>query len=125
MKQWFLLVLIAFVPIVILAAMFYSFGRYLVSVFDDWRELRQLDAIRAESEAIRAQLQQLNQDRLDIGCDHDFGGGVGFPPGVCPKCGLAQEKPKGDCDHVWRRLDGPVPASSCERCGKTYRRTTS
>ncbi len=121
MKQWFMLALIAFVPIVILASMFYALGKYLVSVFDDWRELRQLDEIRAESEAIRAGKGQRNQTRLENGCDHAFGSGIGFPPGVCPKCGLTEEKPKGYCDHVWLRVDGPVPASKCEGCGKEYR----
>jgi hypothetical protein len=121
MKQWFMLALIAFVPVVILASMFYGLGKYLISVFDDWRELRQLDDIRAESEAIRAAKGQRNQARLDNGCHHAFDTGLGFPPGVCPKCGLEQEKPKGHCDHVWRRVDGPVPASKCESCGKQFR----
>ena len=121
MKQWFLLLLIAMVPVVVLAALFYSFGKYLYSAFDDWRELRQLDEIAADQKAIREQRSKDNQIRLDNGCNHVFDEGAGFPPGVCPKCGLAKEKPPGECDHLWRRVDGPVPASRCEKCGKQHR----
>lgn len=121
MKQWFLLLLIALVPVVVLAALFYSFGKYLFSAFDDWRELRQLDGIKEEQDAIRARKREENKARLDNGCTHAFDSGSGFPAGVCSKCGLAREKPSGECDHVWRRVDGPIPASSCENCGRQYR----
>lgn len=121
MKQWFLLLLIALVPVVILAALLYSFGKFLYVAFDDWREARQLDAIQAEQKAIREQRNQANRARLDNGCEHAFDTGTGYPPGVCPRCGLAREKPHGECDHVWRRVEGPVPTSSCEKCGKQYR----
>jgi hypothetical protein len=121
MKQWFLLLLIALVPVVIMAALLYSFGKFLYSAFDDWRELRQLDEIRTDQKAIREQRDRENLARLDNGCDHAFDEGTGFPSGVCPKCGLAREKPPGECDHVWRRVDGPVPASSCEKCGRPHR----
>jgi len=121
MKQWFLLLLIGMIPVVILAALFYSVGKYLLSVFDDWRELRQLDAIKAEQDAIVQRKREENQKRLDNGCQHAFGQGTGFPPDVCPKCGLAKEKPPGDCDHLWRRTNDPVPSSACEKCGKQYR----
>lgn len=121
MKQWFLLLLIALVPVVILAALFYSFGKFLYAAFDDWRELRQLDAIKVEQLAIRERRGQESLARLDNGCDHVFGEGLGFPPDVCPKCGLAKDKPPGGCDHLWRRVEGPIPTSSCEKCGKQYR----
>jgi hypothetical protein len=121
MKQWFLLTLILFIPILILSALLYSCGRFLVTAFGNWRELRQLDAIKAESEAIRERRRLENEKRLDNGCDHAFDTGIGFPPDVCPKCGLAREKPSGPCDHVWRRTDSPAPASRCEKCGKEYR----
>lgn len=121
MKQiFFFLVLIA-LPGAILLAMLYSAGRYLYSLYEDWRELKHLDAIAAESAVRREQRRQANIKRLENGCQHAFDTGIGFPPGVCPKCGLAKERPAGDCDHVWRRVDAPMPASSCEICGKTYR----
>jgi hypothetical protein len=93
MKQWFLLLLIAMVPVVILASLVYSFGKYLYAAYDDWREGRQLDAIQVEQKAIRERRREANRIRLNNGCVHAFDSGPGFPPGVCPKCGLAKEKP--------------------------------
>jgi hypothetical protein len=121
MKQvFFFLVLIA-LPGAILCALLYSAGRYLYSLYEDRRELKQLDAIAAESAARRQQRRQEDVKRLENGCQHTFDTGLGFPPGVCPKCGLAKEKPAGDCDHVWRRVEASTPACSCALCGKTYR----
>jgi ribosomal protein L32 len=93
----------------------------LVEVFNDWRLGRELNQLEAESVARRQQRRILNEQRLATGCTHDFlGGAVGLPPGVCAKCGLAEEKPSGACDHVWRVKPGPVPSSECEKCGKQY-----
>ncbi len=121
MKQWFMLGLILFVPVGILIALLYSFGRFLVTLVTDWRLYRELDELEAEGEARREKKVQENVERLDNGCDHSFGGAMGFPPDVCAKCGLSKEKPTGACDHVWRRAEGPVPQCYCETCRKQYR----
>ncbi len=121
MRQLFFFMLLLALPTAILAALLYSAGRYLYSLYEDKKELKQLDAIAAESAARREQRRRENANRLENGCQHTFDAGIGFPPGVCPKCGLARERPPGDCDHVWRRVESPMPASSCVLCGKTYR----
>jgi hypothetical protein len=121
MKQWFLMFVVLAIPAAVLGWLFYSLGRYLYTAYDNWKELGRLDAIKAEADSIRARRRQANEGRLANGCAHAFHSGMGFPPGVCLKCGLAQDKPLGDCDHVWRRVEGPIPASRCEKCGKEYR----
>jgi hypothetical protein len=121
MKQMFFFLVLLVLPAAVLAAMLYSAGRYLYSLYEDRRELKQLDTIAAESGARREQRRQENAKRLENGCQHAFDAGIGFPPGVCPKCGLAKERPAGDCDHVWRRVEGATPASACALCGRTHR----
>ena len=121
MKQLFFFLVLLVLPASVLIALLYSVGRYLYSLYEDKKELKNLDAIAAESAARREQRRQENDTRLENGCQHTFETGMGFPPGVCPKCGLAKERPVGDCDHVWRRVEAPMPASSCVLCGKTYR----
>jgi hypothetical protein len=121
MRQWFFFVMVASVPVTILIWLLYSFAKYLYTVFEDRRELKELDAIQAETAARREQNRLENAQRLDNGCQHTFDTGSGFPPGVCSKCGLEAHKPAGECDHVWRRVDAPTPASACAKCGKTYR----
>lgn len=121
MKQWFMLGVLMIVPIGILAALLYSLGQYLVTLVSDWRTNRELDELEKEGEARREQRRQETLKRLDNGCDHSFGGAIGFPPDVCSKCGLSKEKPIGACDHVWRRGDGPIPHSVCEKCRKEHR----
>lgn len=87
----------------------------------DWRQGRKIGDVRMQREARQAALREANARRLDNGCEHQFDTLFGaFPPGVCCKCGLAKEKPAGDCDHVWRREKGLIPASRCEKCGKQY-----
>ena len=110
MKQLFFFLVLLVLPASILVAMLYSAGRYLYSLYEDKRELKQLDAIAAESTARREQRRQENDKRLENGCQHTFDAGMGFPPGVCPKCGLAKERPAGECDHIWRRVEAPMPA---------------
>lgn len=121
MKELFFFIFLLGLPAAVLVALLYSAGRYLYSLYEDKKELKNLDAIAAESAARREQRRLENVKRLDNGCQHAFDTGSGFPPGVCPKCGLAMEKPPGDCDHVWRRAESPTPASSCSLCGRAYR----
>ncbi len=121
MRQWFFFLMFASVPATILAWLLYSFGKYVYTLFDERRELTNLDAIQADAAARREQKRAQNAQRLNNGCQHVFGSGIGFPPDTCAKCGLEAEKPAGACDHVWRRVDSPTPASACEKCGKTHR----
>ncbi len=119
MKAFFFFAMLLVLPATILAALVYSFFKYLYTLYDERRELKELDAIQAESAARRERNRERNAQRLSNGCQHAFDEGIGFPPGVCPKCGLAKEKPQGECDHVWQRVD--AAASACARCGKQYR----
>jgi len=122
MKNAFFLGILLVVPIALVVALLYSVGRFLWSMYQDVRLYRELDQIKAQSEARREKKRLEAEKRLDNGCQHTFDSALGgFPPGVCPKCGLAQEKPVGLCDHVWRRIEGPVLGSRCEKCGKEYR----
>ena len=125
MRNAFFLGVALVVPIAVVIALLYSFGRFLWSVYCDMRLYRELDQIQAESSARRHHKQQETAKRLDNGCEHSFDSALGgFAPGVCPKCGLQREKPAGRCDHVWRRQEGPVMGSYCEKCGKQYRAET-
>ncbi|NLF70120.1 MAG: hypothetical protein GX575_13855 [Candidatus Anammoximicrobium sp.] len=121
MKQLFFFLVLLVLPSAILLGLIYSACRALYLMCEDRRELKQLDAIAAESAARREQRRRENDNRLENGCPHSFDSGLGFPPGVCPKCGLAKERPAGECDHIWRRSESPTPTSVCALCGKTYR----
>jgi hypothetical protein len=121
MKQLFFFAMLLVLPATILVALLYSFGKYLFTLYEEHRELKELDAIQAESAARRERNREGNAQRLNNGCQHAFDTGFAFPPGVCPKCGIADQKPPGDCDHVWRRVESNAAASSCVKCGKTYR----
>ena len=121
MKQLFFFAALLVLPATILIALLYSAGKYLFTLYEEHRELKELDAIQAESAARRERNLEENTQRLNNGCQHAFDTGLGFPPGVCPKCGIANQKPPGDCDHVWRRVDSNAAASACVKCGKAYR----
>jgi hypothetical protein len=120
MKQLFFFAMVLVLPATIVIALLYSFAKYLYTLYDERKELKELDAIQAESAARRERNRLENTQRLDNGCPHTFDSGIGFPPGVCPKCGLEQQKPPGDCDHVWRRVESPGAATACVKCGKAY-----
>jgi len=121
MKSFFFFSMLLVLPATIFIALLYSLAKYLYTVYEDRRELKELDAIQAESAARREQNREDSAQRLNNGCQHAFDTGLGFPPGVCPKCGIAIQKPPGDCDHVWRRVESTAAASACVKCGKTYR----
>jgi hypothetical protein len=121
MKQFFFYGVAIVIPLTIVAWFVYAVGRSLWTVFEDWRLGRELNQIEAESASRRQRRREENAQRLDNGCEHDFEHhSFGFPSGVCSRCGLEQEKPKGACDHVWRLKPGAVPSSFCEKCGRTY-----
>jgi hypothetical protein len=121
MKLSFFTAIALLVPVGLFAAFLYMVGRSVASLYNDWRVGREVEAIRADSEARRARRKIEDAKRLDNGCTHAFGGGLGgFPPDVCPKCGLEREKPVGKCDHVWRRSHEAIPSSFCEKCGKKH-----
>jgi hypothetical protein len=87
----------------------------------DWRQSRKIGDLRTQRKVREAALREENARRLDNGCDHEFDTLFGaFPPDVCCRCGLSRQKPPGDCDHVWRREKGLIPASRCEKCGKKH-----
>ena len=121
MKQLFFFAMLLVLPATILIALLYSFGKYLFTLYEDRRELKELDAIQAETAARRERNREGNTQRLNNGCQHEFDTGFAFPPGVCPKCGIANQKPLGECDHVWRRVESSAAASACVKCGKAYR----
>jgi hypothetical protein len=125
MRNAFFLGVILVIPLAVLIALLYSLGRFVWSVYCDMRLYRELDQIQAQSGARRQQKLLDEAKRLDNGCDHSFDSALGgFPPDVCPKCGLARHKPPGRCDHVWRRKEGAALGSYCEKCGKRYRPET-
>jgi len=121
MKEWFFFAMVAILPATILIALLYSFFKYLYTVYEERQELKELDAIQSESAARRRQNTVDSVERLDNACLHAFDTGIGFPPGVCPKCGLEARKPAGACDHVWRHVEASTAASACAKCGKVYR----
>ena len=121
MREYFFWGVAICVPLVIIGAFLWAFGKALLSLFSDWKLGRDLDELERHGATRREQQRQANVERLDTGCDHDFeSGSFGLPPNVCRSCGLEQEKPTGACDHVWRTEEGSVPRSSCEKCGKKY-----
>jgi hypothetical protein len=122
MRNAFFLGVVLVIPAALIIALLYSLARFLWSLFQDVRLYRELNEIQAQSEQRREKKRLEHQKRLDNGCEHSFDSGLGgFPPGVCPKCGIAREKPGGRCDHVWRRKEGTAMGSYCEKCGKQYR----
>ena len=122
MRNAFFLGVILVIPVGLVVILLYSMARFLWSLFQDAKLYRELNQIQAQSEDRREKKRQERQKRLDNGCEHSFDSGLGgFAPGVCPKCGIAREKPGGRCDHVWRRKEGTAMGSYCQKCGKEYR----
>jgi len=121
MREYFFLGAAVAIPLVILGAFLWAFGKAIFSLFTDWRLGKELDELTQQSEARRDEKRRANEQRLDTGCDHDFeSGAFGLPPNACRNCGLEKEKSTGPCDHVWRVEQGPVPRSTCEKCGRKY-----
>ncbi|MHB0957740.1 MAG: hypothetical protein ACYC6N_16815 [Pirellulaceae bacterium] len=118
MRQFFFL---SVVIGAVLAGLVYFVWSIVSTLYRDWEMGRDVDEIKAVSEARRRQRQEEAARRLDNGCDHRFGETfAGFPPDACYQCGLARERPPGPCDHVWRIANEAVPCSYCEICGKRY-----
>jgi hypothetical protein len=122
MRQAFYYAALILIPLAIGGWLLFAFGRNMITILDDWLHGRELDELRAESKARRKQRQAEEKARLDNGCEHDFDTpAFGLPPGVCVKCGLAKQRPAGDCDHIWKLAEkGAAADSYCEKCGKTY-----
>jgi hypothetical protein len=122
MKQYFYYAALILIPLALGGYLLYAFGRNMITILDDWLHGRELVDLRAESEAKRKQRQAEEKARLDNGCEHDFDTPVfGLPPGVCGKCGLAKQRPDGDCDHIWKLAEkGAAADSRCEKCGETF-----
>jgi hypothetical protein len=122
MRNAFFLGVVLVIPAALVVALLYSLVRFFWSMYQDVRLFRELNEIQSQSEERREKKRLERQKRLDNGCEHAFDSALGgFPPGVCPKCGIELEKPVGRCDHVWRRKEGAVMGSYCEKCGKQYR----
>ena len=118
MRQFFF---ISMLIIAVFATVGYFVWSVVSSLYRDWQMGKDVNKIKAESAARRAQRNEEAARRLDNGCDHSFGEAfAGFPPDACPKCGLSRERPAGPCDHVWRLAHEAVPCSYCEKCGKKY-----
>ncbi len=95
--------------------------RALWSVIADTLENREMDQLANEYIERRESRRIEEADRLDNGCEHEYGHILhALPDEVCNRCGLARERPLGACDHVWRVLPGVIPESECELCGKKY-----
>lgn len=105
----------------VLAGIVYFCWSIIAAFYHDWVLGRHVKTIQAESDTERARRAEEARKRLDNGCDHAFGEGLGgFPPNACPKCGLEKTRPPGNCDHVWRLSREAVPCSYCEKCGRRY-----
>ena len=121
MRQYVLYAMAVIFPVSLTVWFFWLLGKSFVQMFHDWKLEKELVDIQSQSEAHRRELQRINVERLDNGCDHDFESvGHGLPLNACCKCGLEKEKPKGPCDHVWKARPGSAPSSDCEKCGKPY-----
>lgn len=91
------------------------------SVIADALENREMDQLANEYLARREVRRREEEQRLNNGCEHEYGHFLGaLPDDVCGKCGLARERPLGPCDHVWRIVPGVIPESECELCHKKY-----
>jgi hypothetical protein len=104
-----------------LSAVAYLAWSVIATLYRDWQMGKDVDKIKAESEARRKERKEEAVRRLDNGCDHSFGEAfAGFPADACYKCGLERERPTGSCDHVWRLANEPVPCSYCDKCRRKY-----
>ena len=111
---------------VLVLAIFIVYGlfvllRSIFAFFAERKDVRQNQQLSAEYAERRRQRDKELAKRLENGCEHDFVDPLRiFPPGVCVHCGLAEKRPAGKCDHVWRRDPGGAPASRCEKCGEQF-----
>ena len=121
MKQAFLWVISISAVLAVAGFLLWRVVQALASVGEDWKAGREEEEMRQARKEQADKLAARNAERLDNGCEHHFDDTFGmFPPGVCSRCGLAEKPPQGMCDHVWKRIDGPIPGSRCEKCGKTF-----
>lgn len=122
MKQYFLFIVCGMLIGALVLYFLWSLLRACWSLYEDWRLGQDLDELERESEQRRLDREQAAAKRLDNGCDHDFDNSAfgAFPEGVCRKCGLANVRPPGFCDHVWRRKAGSEVGSICEKCGREH-----
>jgi hypothetical protein len=79
MKELFFFAMLLVLPATIFIALLYSLAKYLYTVYEDRRELKELDAIQAESAARREQNREDNAQRLNNGCQHAFDHGTRLP----------------------------------------------
>jgi hypothetical protein len=104
-----------------IAALVYFLWTIFAELYHNWLLGRGVEQLEAESRTWREQRRRREMERLENGCDHEFGKSFGgFPPNACHKCGLERTRPAGNCDHVWRSANEPIPCSYCERCGRKY-----
>jgi hypothetical protein len=118
--QFFLYLLLFLVGLVVAYFLFMVLRAVYVTIMEV-KTGRELDRLADEFSERREEQLRESQQRLDNGCDHDFGDdGGALPPNVCRKCGLARQRPPGDCDHHWNRVAGIIPQSACSKCGERF-----
>ena len=110
--------------VVVIGAVLYALFVFIKSMYHWWqdaRTTRSLNEMATSFDDKRRADRKAAADRLNNGCEHDYEDLLNaFLPDVCVKCGIAKKRPTGDCDHVWRRISGPIPGSQCEACGEKY-----
>ncbi len=105
-----------------LAVLGFFAWKLIQSIYSHVHDTRVVRDTKIASKMLREKKQKENAERLDNGCEHRFGEKLGgFPPFACRACGLEENKPAGDCDHVWRLATDSSPGAVCELCQKRYR----
>ena len=126
MRQTFLLVIVGIILVSLVVGALYMVLRSILDVFDNWQTNRELKELQEETVERQQTEQREHAERLENGCDHQWGGSlVGFPPQACARCGLEKTRPRGACDHVWRVEMSEVPMAVCEICGAEFRRPST
>ena len=126
MREKFLLLIVGIILASLAVGAVYLVLRSLFDVFVDWQTGKELKWLSKETSQLREEREREHQERLQNGCEHQWGGFlVGFPAEACCRCGLEKQRPTGPCDHVWRSQLEEVPAAVCETCGKQYQRPQS
>lgn len=121
MRQYGILIILVVLVISMIAVAIYHFFRTVTGMFEDQRIRKELEELSQISQTQREEKLRKNEERLDNGCNHQWGAMIqSFPANACRKCGLEKENPAGSCDHVWRVEMVATPYGYCEKCEKRY-----
>jgi hypothetical protein len=118
MREYFFM---AIIGMIVFGGIGYFLWNLIVELYYDYHLRKDVKAIKRDNESRMRERDEENTQRMDNGCNHQFGSSLGgFPQNACVSCGLERERPTGLCDHVWKRTEDAIPTARCELCSRKF-----